>query len=81
MNDFNKIARENLLKCAKKEKGQLEAMKVIIKSEDDPIMSLCVNGQLSYGFSAAQKETVCKLIDNEIKEINKAINGEPNLWE
>lgn len=71
-------SRKDLIKDAFREKGQLETMKALAKLDNDCEAVLIIDG-VKHAFSTSQVFIEC--IDNEIKEIKKAIAGKKNNWE
>lgn len=71
--------RKALLKDAKKEKSKLEAMLLLIKGDDDCEAILTIDGCVTHAFSSSGIFT--KIINAEITEINRAIDGQPNKWQ
>ena len=74
-----KEEKEILLWNANKEISRLEAMKVLIKADDDCTVQLHIDSSISHFFSSSG--IFLKVIDGEIKEIKKAIAGKKNKWE
>ena len=68
-----------IIRDAKREIATLKAMKLLIKSDSDRVAVLKIDNSISHGFSSC--DVFLKVINNEIKEIKKAIKGKPNKWQ
>ncbi len=73
-----KELREQLLIDARRELSYLNAMKILIKGDDDCTAKLHIEG-VEHAFSNAKIFLRC--IALETKEIKAAIEGFPNTWE
>jgi len=70
--------KEKNIKMAKREIAYLRAMKELAKADNDCVATLMVDG-IKHAFSTSQ--VFLPIIDHEIKEIQKSLNGKPNKWE
>jgi|TARA_R100000501_G_C2521507_1_gene48539 hypothetical protein len=75
--------REQLLKDARREKAALKAMKLLINGDNECFAKLTIaygdKTEITHDFSSS--DVFLKAINSEIHEIQKAIDGKPNLWE
>ena len=70
--------RERLLNDARVEKSKLKAMLELIKGDPDCEAVLIIDG-VKHTFSSS--DIFVKVIKNEILEIQKACDMQPNKWE
>lgn len=73
--------RTFLLTDAKNQTANLKALKLILEAEEDPIIQIRINNTLENAFSSVIKTDIIKIIDKEILEVQKAVDGKPNLWQ
>jgi hypothetical protein len=72
-----KTQRELDIQDAKKELTQCEAMKVLLANN-----SLAAEIQISgMRMGTCQNAWLIPIVDKQIEELNKFLNGKPNLWE
>lgn len=77
MNIVEEDQKKATKKMAVREKAMLNAMLAIINSDGDEPVDVNIGG-LNHAFSSAKPFR--QVIRDEIKEINKALKGEPSTW-
>jgi len=77
MEEFNKAEKKRMVSCAKVEITRLKAMKVLA-SNNDLACEICVAG-MRVGLS--RNTGILPILNAEIKEIQKFLDGKPNNWE
>jgi hypothetical protein len=76
MNQF-KSQRDHDLEDAKKEITECEAMKVLL-SNNSLAAEIHIAGMR---MGTCDNSWLIPIVDKQIEELNKFINGKPNLWE
>lgn len=77
MEEFNKEQKKREIMHAKGEMTQLEAMKVLVRN-NDLACEIYIAG-MQIGLSS--NKGILPILNAEIKEIQKFLDGKPNKWE